>query len=327
MPGAWHGGGAGRGAGGDLRPKRSPSLSSSSSSGARRRGAPREGRGTGRRGPGAGAGPPRGSIGRGGPRRAPPRLTALSPIASPWACCKLLQQLLSVRGRCGLVIWVVACTADHAGRGVGTGGSTGDPAPARRCRPVAGVDGRAAPQTNHKSVPVPKRRERKPAGVIPEGGQRGRVRPASGKGARKTRRQGVPREDVRTGPGTWLSPRSPPPSPRLFTLRNHSTELRRQAGDDEEVFPPNSSSAGGLGGTLRDLCYLESRPRSVPPFPGFSNPPRTPFPFVQLVAGRLLVWRQKLPPRVTLSSCFCSKVISWGLHHQTDWRAAAPCSA
>ena len=73
-----------------------------------------------------------------------------------------------------------------------------------------------------------------PRGVIPEGGQGGRVRPAPGEGGRNARRQG--RLGRITGPGTGLSPRSPPSRAPLAPL----------------VHPPESPQTdhtSGQGGT------------------------------------------------------------------------------
>ena len=80
-------------------------------------------------------------------------------------------------------------------------------------------------------APPPVPGPRLPRGVIPEGENRGRVRPASGRGAGMHGVGGC--LGRRTGPGTWLSPPifAPPRPPRpACSLRNHSARPRERGG-------------------------------------------------------------------------------------------------
>ena len=124
-------------------------------------------------------------------------------------------------------------------------------------------------------------------GVIPEGGQGGRVRPASGRGAGMHGVRGC--LGRRTGPGTWLPPRSPPPraplAPLLFSLRNSlrrpdvawraaawasrwrsSRGTRPRAGAGGRPGAPTGSRTGSG-------AQLPPRAPSTPPTP---RPPRSP---------------------------------------------------
>ena len=116
-------------------------------------------------------------------------------------------------------------------------------------------------------------------GVIPEGGQAGRVRPASGLGGRDSRRQGVPREDVRVlGPGFPPGLRSrAPTSPRLFSLRNHSKRKEIPTGSYATRTSLRSHRSGDLvfPGAWGSTSFPEAplAPRIPSPFPSRARAP------------------------------------------------------
>ena len=126
-------------------------------------------------------------------------------------------------------VWLWACRVCVGDR-VGVGGEACGPKRAR------GEAGEASPGANWPPFPpntifihpIPSSppedvRQPPPCGVFPEGGQRGRVRRASGEGGRNARHQGC--LGRRSSPGTWHFPRSLPlsaPLPPCFHPPEHT---------------------------------------------------------------------------------------------------------
>ena len=111
----------------------------------------------------------------------------------------------------------------------------------------------------------------------PEGGQGGRVRPASGEGGRNSRRQGCLRR--RTGPRTRISPRSPPPrgpprpaGPKL--VQSWQLAVKRGSLPGASAAAPGRPGAGLKRERSTQQAQRGLEPRPEPPRGPIRPPPR-----------------------------------------------------